>query len=99
MIPDPFAEAIHEMEIGETSGIIETLRGYHIIRLTEITEPSEEDVAKFRAEFDIFKEELKTSAIDELKNEAFNRLYEKWKEVVRFSLNRDEWDKIRLIEQ
>ena len=48
----PFAEALFAMKKGETSGLVKTQFGYHIIRLEDIEEPRVRDFDEVRAELE-----------------------------------------------
>lgn len=62
-----FEEALVKLKVGETSGIVETLYGFHIIRLTEKRAPR-------LVPFDEIQEKLKNDLVDSEKK----RLLENW---------------------
>jgi len=96
LLPDQFRDGLVDLEIGEISQIIESETGYHIFKVVEIKTPTNEDILNFDKNFVLYKEDLKKSVVEELKKEAFDQLYSKWKESVKVSIDRVKWDLISL---
>jgi len=71
MVPE-FESAAYELEIGGISGVIETQYGYHIIKLEERIESSEEQIAQAELELKAIKEEAEYT----IRLIAFDKMYE-----------------------
>lgn len=68
----PFADAIVKLNKGETSGIVKSEFGYHIIKLTD------KETVEFKS-FDDVKEQIKKELLSDEKQKAFNNKIEEWK--------------------
>lgn len=68
----PFADAVVKLNKGETSGIVKSQFGYHIIKLAD-KEPVE-----FKS-FAEVKEQVKKELLDDEKQKAFSNKIEEWK--------------------
>ena len=66
LVPD-FEKACLKLKIGETSGIVQTQFGYHIIKLTDRKEPGAED-------FDRAKGKIESELKKKKRIDAFNKL-------------------------
>lgn len=69
-----FTEASFSMEPGDVTELVETSFGYHIIKLEEIIEPTEEDIQALKDQ----EQKIKDSAIEQLKYQAFDAKYKEW---------------------
>ncbi|GMQ62459.1 peptidylprolyl isomerase [Vallitalea maricola] len=69
-----FTEVSFSMEPGDVSELVETSFGYHIIKLEEIIEPTEEDIQALKDQ----EQKIKDSAIEQLKYQAFDAKYKEW---------------------
>lgn len=74
LVPD-FEKACLKLNVSETSGIVHTQFGYHIIRLTAASEPAQEPLGKVRHAID---EELKKTKRSELFNQLVMDLKKKY---------------------
>jgi len=95
MVPE-FEEKAFSMKPGEVSDLVETQFGYHIIKLEEIIEPTEEDVAGFEEKIIDYEKGLREQYIQQQKEVAFTAQYEEWKEAVTIEIKNDEWDKVSI---
>lgn len=98
LLPAEFEAAVLALDTGDVSVIIETELGYHLFKMREITIPTQEDIDNFESNFVTYEQNIRSSAIEILKQQAFNRLYEEWKKAVQVSLNRDVWESISFTE-
>ncbi|MFA5068760.1 MAG: peptidylprolyl isomerase [Candidatus Omnitrophota bacterium] len=81
MIPE-FENAAFSLNVGETSGIVKTRFGYHIIRLTD------RKPAAFRS-FEEVKDDVTTSIIRDKQRQSFAAFTKTLKDKARISLNQD----------
>ena len=75
LVPD-FEKACMKMEVGQTSGVVHTQFGYHIIRLTDKKEPDIKSLSEAR---DAIEAELKRKKRSELFNDLVSNLKDKHK--------------------
>lgn len=70
MVPE-FDEAVFDLEVGEISDLVRTQYGYHIIKLEEIRDLSEEEMEVVREEIkNVVKDEKLKEQIDSWREEA-----------------------------
>jgi peptidyl-prolyl cis-trans isomerase C len=81
MIPE-FESAAFGLKIGETSDIIKTRFGYHIIRLTD------RKPATYRT-FDEVEDEVRTSIMRDRQRQSFDSFTAKLREAAKISINQD----------
>jgi len=98
LIPEEFDKQLKDLDQGDVSEIIESDLGFHIFKVIEIIKPTSADIQAFNDNFVQYELELRKSVAEELKDEAFNSLYEEWKKSVNISVNRDAWEEISLQE-
>ncbi len=79
MIPE-FEKAAFSLNVGQTSGIIKTRFGYHIIKLTE------RKPAVYQS-FDEVKDTVRTSIIRDRQRQRFDEFTDKLKEKAKISIN------------
>jgi parvulin-like peptidyl-prolyl isomerase len=70
-----FDEAIKQMKVGEIRGLVETIYGFHIIKLTDKKEPHQLEFDEIKAKIknqlvDAEKKRLSTQWMDQLKGKA-----------------------------
>lgn len=71
---DPvFEQAVFKLRVGQTSGIVKTDAGYHMIRLTDVKEPSLQP-------FEEVTEEIYAQLISEKRRKAFDELIRELKD-------------------
>lgn len=98
LLPAEFAAAILALDTGDVSVVVETELGYHLFRMRQIKVPTQEDIDNFENNFVTYEQNIRSSAIEILKQQAFDRLYEEWKKAVQVSLNKDVWESISFTE-
>jgi foldase protein PrsA len=69
-----FIEATFAMEPNDISELVKTQHGYHIIKLEEVIEPTEEDIEALKDK----EQKIKDAATEQLKNQAFEAKYKEW---------------------
>ena len=82
MVPE-FDNVVFELNAGETSGVVKTQFGYHIIRVNDIAEASVRSFAEVRVELqEIYKEKIITSELYSLQTELASLAYEEPIDIV-----------------
>lgn len=95
-IPDGFKESLSTLAEGEVSEIVEDESGYHLFKIESIKLPTEEEINDFESNVNSFEEELRGNIITNLRENAFNSLYEEWKQDIIVRLDKTVWDDIQL---
>jgi parvulin-like peptidyl-prolyl isomerase len=67
MLPE-FEEVVFDMKVGETSGIVESGLGYHIIKLTSVRE------ARHKLEYEDVREEIANILMMKKREDVYNNL-------------------------
>lgn len=94
LIPEAFALDLVNLEEGEISKVLVDDAGASIFKVTEIEEPSIEQLRDFEANFRAYEEEIRNQAIEQLKSEHFDAVYEEWRRNTRVDVNREQWGKV-----
>ena len=82
MVPE-FDKVVFELNAGETSDVVKTQFGYHIIRVNDIAEANVKSFADVRAELqEIYKEKAITSELYSLQTELASLAYEEPIDIV-----------------
>ena len=69
-----FIEGSFALEAGEISDLVQTMYGYHIIKLEEIIEPTEEEVQAVKDQ----EQSILEAATEQLKQTEFQTRFEEW---------------------
>lgn len=75
-----FEQACSQLKVGETSGVVRTSLGYHIIKLTDRRAPTERPIEQVRDEISVRIREMK-------RREKFNDLLEELKNSTKIIVN------------
>lgn len=84
-----FEEAAFSMKPGEIR-LIETVYGYHIIKLEEVIEPTDEDIKKLADEQQKLIEDIKNNIL----KVEFDKIVEKWLVDYKIDMKEEIWDMI-----
>ncbi|MCT4687734.1 peptidylprolyl isomerase [Vallitalea sp.] len=80
-----FTEASFSMEPGDISELVETTFGYHIIKLEEVIEPTEERIQSLKDN----EQQIKDDAIKYLKMQEFDKRYKEWEKDYTVEENKE----------
>lgn len=83
LVPE-FIEGAFSLEKGEISDLVETDYGYHIIKLEEVVEPTEEEIKAVKDK----EQYIFDSANNQLKQTEFQKRYEEW--IKDYKVERDD---------
>ncbi|MCT4542782.1 MAG: peptidylprolyl isomerase [Vallitalea sp.] len=92
-IKDEF-KSLLELEIGQISNILKSNYGYHIFQMVEKIDATEDEITKFKNNFDKWEQQLKEEYTKQLTNNAFNEIYDEWKSNTIVDLNEELWVQI-----
>ena len=82
MVPE-FDKVVFELNIGETSGVVKTQFGYHIIRVNDIAEANVKPFAEVKVELQgIYKEKIIAKELYNLQTELASLAYEEPIDIV-----------------
>ncbi len=98
LIPEEYESVIRYLEVGQYSDVIETDNGFHIFKLISVSQPTEDDLELFHSNFVSYEEQLRVTAIDDLKKRAFDSLYLEWKQNANVIINTEKWNNIQMKE-
>lgn len=92
-----FSEAAFNMKIGEIR-LIESIYGYHIIRLEGLIKPSEEEIAHYEKTMQDYNDYIRTNLIAAKKQELFTPIYAEWEKDAQDAIKiiEKQWEKIEL---
>ncbi|GKX30541.1 peptidylprolyl isomerase [Vallitalea longa] len=86
--------SLKDLEPGDISQIIQSDYGYHIFKILEKISPTKEEIEQFEIEFSNYENQLKERYKEQLKNDAFNKIYNEWENNVVVDLNEELWAKM-----
>ncbi|MCT4688062.1 peptidylprolyl isomerase [Vallitalea sp.] len=93
LLDDNFQSLI-ELEPSEISDIKKSDYGYHIFKVLEKIPPTDEEVQGFEEELKKYESQLKEEYKEQLKNSAFDKIYDEWKNNTIVDLNEELWTRI-----
>lgn len=91
-----YKDALEGVPIGGISKIVNSAFGYHIFKIINKTNPSQEDIEQYNENFVQWEEILMQEYEEALKKEAFNEIYQELKINAEIEINSQEWDKINI---
>lgn len=91
-----YREELENVAIGGISSIVNSQYGYHIFKVIDKSQPSEEEIKEYKDNFIRWEDTLKKEYEEILKNEAFVDTYQDLKLNADIDINSEEWNKIKI---
>jgi parvulin-like peptidyl-prolyl isomerase len=92
-----FSDAAFDMEIGEIR-LVESIFGYHIMRLEEIIKPTPEEITEFEKVIKDYDEYLRNNLLQVQKQEFYTPIYAEWEKEAEKDIKvvQKQWNKIEM---
>lgn len=94
LLSKTLSKSIEELDVGEISKIIQGERGYYIFQLLSIKRPTEQEIIDYDKSFNDWVTGLRLEAKKKLTNEAFESIYNDWKNEEVVDVNQNLWSAI-----
>lgn len=98
-LSDELSLVLSGLNVGDISEIAKTETGYHLFKVIDYIIPTEEEISTYKVSFNNMEEQLRTEAVNKLREEAFQEIYNDWKEEAEYELNQDLWNQILIFEE
>lgn len=99
LLSDEIRSVVERMQIGETSKIVKTEYGYQIIQLVSKELPTNDEIESYETEFINWENTIKEEAEYNLRQQAFNEIYEEWKKELTIEINNELWNEMSLFNE
>ena len=93
-IPEQFKKELIQLEEGEVSQVIINDVGAFLFKNIDIIEPTKKELEAYKEKFSEYEKTLRQKAIEKLKSEHFDVVYEEWRRNISVEINREQWGKV-----
>lgn len=93
VMPESF-KSLSELEVGQVSEVLQNEEGFHLFKLIEFVEPTEQEIEDYTVRFDQWVELLREQAIKDIKKGVVEETYTDWKNNTDIMINEALWEKI-----
>lgn len=98
LLNDELKAVIENLEIEEISDVVKTEYGYQILKLIAIEIPTNDEIESYKKEFVNWENTIRNTAEKNLRQQAFNEIYEEWKKEVTIETDDELWNGMSLFE-
>lgn len=99
LLSDEIRKEVEDLQVNEISEVVKTEYGYQILKLISKELPTSDEIESYEQEFINWESTVRTEAENNLKQQAFNEIYEEWKKELTIEVNNELWNEMSLFEE
>lgn len=93
---EPAFSVLLNMKPGQVTDILDSGDGYHIFKVLDIKVPTETELKEYEVNYNNWLNDLKKTAVEDLKKAVFDKIYQEWKSNVEINVTASQWDAIQI---